>query len=145
MLTYVHREEVRHEIRRGKDVCRDASLCKRVHKKYSKLVFKSRDVYTLILHLISVKRSNEAGKGGEGWEGGGEGEMGDSDSSDSDVIGPPLPPGYSAKMGGSTAGPSHSQEGDAGTMEEEESDDEEDGSVSLAQIFGAKRVNLHDL
>lgn len=84
------------------------------------------------LCFISVKRSNETGEGGEG---GCEGEMGDSDSSDSDVIGPPLPPGYSAKMGGTSAGPSHSQAGDTGTMEDEESDEEEDGSVSLTLSY----------
>lgn len=56
--------------------------------------------------------------------------MGDSDSSDSDVIGPPLPPGYQKKAGTSSTGPSHSQ---ATMVEEGESDDEgDDASVSFA-------------
>lgn len=78
------------------------------------------------MHSISVKKGIEGGEGGE---------IGDSDSSDSDVIGPPLPPGYQKKAGTSSTGPSHSQ----ATMEEGESDDEEDDvSVSFAYYIVLK-------
>ena len=85
------------------------------------------------LFSISVKKTVEAMEG----EGGrvGEREMGDSDSSDdSDMIGPPLPPGYSAGRLGDSAGVGTSQEsrgeeeGGEGESEEEEGEDE---SVSV--------------
>ena len=88
------------------------------------------------LYLTSVKKGVEAAERGES-VGGEECEMGDSDNSDSDVIGPPLPPGYSANTADKDAGPSHSQqdvsagEGDS----EDEGGDDDSVSVTISKLF----------
>jgi WD40 repeat protein len=56
--------------------------------------------------------------------------MGDSDSSDSDVIGPPLPPGYSSGKRGDSTGMGPSSEGGGDGEEEEESEEEGEGDES---------------
>ena len=77
---------------------------------------------------------------GEG-EGGSERDMGDSDSSDSDVIGPPLPPGYSSGKRGDSAGMGPSSEGGEDGGEEEESEEEGEGDESVG-CASEKRVQL---
>ena len=113
--------------------------------------FHFNTVYTFNLHCIPnkcqllfivVKKTVEAMEGEGERVGVGEREMGDSDSSDdSDMIGPPLPPGYSAGKRGDSAGVGTSresrgdereEEGDEGESEEEEGEDE---SVSVLQDY----------
>ena len=71
---------------------------------------------------LPVKKGVEAADKGESG-GGAEDEMEDSDSSDSDLVGPPLPPGFGAK---STGGGGPSQLGRVRGEEDEEGDEEEE-------------------
>ena len=83
--------------------------------------------------LAAVKKGMEPTDRGEREEEG-DGGMEDSDSSDSDMIGPPLPPGYSAKRGSESAGEGPSEEQGGGDEGEGEDEDDEDDSVSLCKI-----------
>lgn len=79
----------------------------------------------LRVHCITfpfpVKKSVEAADKGESGEA--EDVMEDSDSSDSDLVGPPLPPGFGTK---STKGGGPSQLGQGKGEQEEEGDEEEE-------------------
>ena len=61
--------------------------------------------------------------------------MDEGDSSDSDVIGPPLPPGFSSKSGGNSGEPSHSQRDEEGESEEEDGEDESVSDNELISVL----------
>ena len=76
-----------------------------LHSQFLKLLSRILCHQILYLLLSSVKQKlegAEVGVEGGGSEGGGGGEGGDvdSDSSDSEVVGPPLPPGYKVRTNG---------------------------------------------